>query len=65
VFLFSFVTLSVNPEPALAITRHYKFDVWVTCEMSLAKLLKLFKYSLFLFFFLLIRVSSALYFLTV
>uniref|UniRef100_A0A6M2EAF4 Laccase n=1 Tax=Populus davidiana TaxID=266767 RepID=A0A6M2EAF4_9ROSI len=27
VFLFSFVTLSVNPEPALAITRHYKFDV--------------------------------------
>jgi len=33
VFLFSFVTLSVNPEPALAITRHYKFDVCVTCEM--------------------------------
>nr|TKR86212.1 hypothetical protein D5086_0000241150 [Populus alba] len=27
VFLFSFVTLSFNPEPALAITRHYKFDV--------------------------------------
>ncbi|KAJ6728072.1 MULTI-COPPER OXIDASE [Salix koriyanagi] len=27
VFLFSLVTFSVNPEPALAITRHYKFDV--------------------------------------
>ncbi|XP_034900388.1 laccase-17 [Populus alba] len=27
VFLISFVTLSIHPEPALAITRHYKFDV--------------------------------------
>ncbi|KAJ6724462.1 MULTI-COPPER OXIDASE [Salix viminalis] len=27
VFLLSLVTFSVNPEPALAITRHYKFDV--------------------------------------
>ncbi|KAJ6752072.1 hypothetical protein OIU85_002491 [Salix viminalis] len=26
-FFISFVTLSVHPEPALAITRHYKFDV--------------------------------------
>ncbi|KAB5521445.1 hypothetical protein DKX38_025764 [Salix brachista] len=27
VLFISFVTLSVHPEPALAITRHYKFDV--------------------------------------
>jgi len=40
VFLSSFVTLFVHPQPAIAITRHYKFDVCVT-YMTLSKVLKI------------------------